>query len=72
MKKSFAALWIIGGVVVLIGSGLFLFSESMSSKNDEPKPGPDEDEIKCFQCRATIPREAEKCPQCGWKWTKQE
>lgn len=24
--------------------------------------------IHCFQCRAAIPEEHDKCPKCGWSW----
>jgi hypothetical protein len=26
------------------------------------------EEFHCFQCRALIPQEQNKCPRCGWRW----
>ncbi|MDD3374810.1 MAG: hypothetical protein PHY73_03680 [Candidatus Omnitrophica bacterium] len=27
-----------------------------------------QEEFRCFKCKALINQDDEKCPQCGWKW----
>ena len=27
-------------------------------------------EFRCFNCKATIKENDEKCPKCGWEWEK--
>ena len=64
----------IGGAITLVAIGAVLeltfWVVGFRSYQKKSKLMPTE--FRCFNCRATINEDDEKCPKCGWIWKTDE
>ena len=64
----------VGGAIALVAIGAVLeltfWVVGLRTSQKQTKLVPTE--FRCFECKATVNEDDEKCPKCGWVWKAHE